>query len=116
MRLEKEVQAEIVDGLKKIGFEVWETSIRLRGKRRSWGLVVGIDPAIPDLLVGHRSWGPVRCPLEIKGEKTPLSVEQARDFGLGLLYVARSFTDAIASLKAFEDRYFLKAIAGRVTL
>lgn len=113
---EKAVQAQIVEGLKAIGLRVYETSIKLRGKRKSWGLVAGIDPGIPDLLIAHPSWGPVRCPLEIKGPTTRLSEEQQRDHDLGILYIARSLDDAILSVAAFERRYDLKPIAGRAVL
>lgn len=106
---EDQVQGTIIDGLRAMGYRVWCTTIR--GARRGSGQ----DKGIPDLLVGRKEWGPVRMPLEVKGPKTRLSAEQQGDVDDGVLYVARSWDDALEAVALFESKYGFKQIAWRVS-
>lgn len=104
---EREVQAQIVAALKTLGYLVQETSLKIRGKHNRWNLAVGIDAGISDLLVGRKSWGPIRVCLEVKGPKTVLSAKQQELYDDGLIYIVRSLDDALVSLGAIEIRFGL---------
>ena len=106
---EDQVQGTIKDGLRALGYRVWCTTVR--AQRRGYGT----DKGIPDLLIGRNEWGPVRMPLEIKGAKTKLSPEQQSDVDDGILYIARSWDDALVMVENFERRYGFKEIARRVS-
>jgi hypothetical protein len=105
---EKQVQALVVEALKKLGYLVQETSLKITGKRTKWNLAVGIDAGIPDLLVGRDGWGPIRLALEMKGPKTVLSEQQKILHGHDLIEVARSLDEALAAIAVFQQRYGLR--------
>lgn len=109
---EAQVSATIQDGLRKMGYRVFSTTVRgFYGKPGGQGY--GVDKGVPDLLVGHDSWGAVLMPLEVKGPKTPLSPEQTDLRLRGMLYVARSWDDAIESVDHFERTFGLPLLARR---
>lgn len=111
---ETDVQRTIVEGLRALGYEVWKT--QPRGVwRKSQPHGTGIDKGVPDLLVGRQSWGCLRMALEVKGPKTPLSPEQQDLYDREMLYVCRSWEDAIASLVQFEAAWGLQRVAARVS-
>lgn len=113
-KTEKDVQSEVVAAVKSLGYLVQETSIKIRGKRKRWNMIVGIDAGISDLLIGRTGWGPVRLCLEMKGPKTALSDEQKRLLDLGLIEVARSLEEAIAAIQRFQERYGLPGPTVRI--
>jgi len=107
---EEVVQKAIIRGLETYGYLVMVTSrIRKRsccGNCGTWSFAAGGDgvtKGCPDLYVSHLRW-PDACwmGIEVKGEKTPLSVEQKQLRENRRIVVARSFEDAIAAVKAFE--------------
>ena len=95
---ESEVQGQVCDGLEALGYQVWSTVVR--GWRGSRGY--GADKGVPDLLVGHPSWGVARLAVEVKGPATKLSPEQTALFESGMLIVARSFEDAVVGIAVWE--------------
>lgn len=111
---EAEIEGCIVHGLRALGYLVWKTQPRgvWAGSRRHG---TGVDKGIPDLLVAREEWGPVRLPLEIKRVGGTLSREQEELVRKGMMYVARSWEDALAALRDFETRFGFKEVARRVS-
>ena len=105
------VQKTIEEGLSYLGYIVLHTQHQYMMQtcptcgaqfRATGGY--GADKAIPDLLVRGKSW-PVGCLLgiEVKGTRTPLSEEQKLLAADGGLVVCRSWEDAEAAIRAFEE-------------
>lgn len=87
-----------------MGYRVFSTTVRgFYGGANGKGY--GITKGVTDLLIGSDEWGPVLLPLEVKGPKTPLSSEQKDLYSKGLIYVARSWEEAIAAVDNFEQLF-----------
>jgi hypothetical protein len=100
MEREEDVLAAIREGLALLGFVVLSTTVR----RVRHGY--GASPGVPDLLISRDTW-PSGCFLgiEVKGTKTRLSAAQQRLQAAGRLYICRSWEDALAAVRAFEERF-----------
>ncbi len=115
---EDEVQTTIVEGLRALGYDVQITSRQRKRcshchKYSSGG--DGVTKGVADLLVGREYWGAIRMPMEVKGTKTALSPEQTRDYARGMIYIVRSWEQAIDEVAAFEKLWRLPLIAERVS-
>lgn len=108
---EEQINQTIRDGLSALGYNVFSTTVR--GWRGQKGY--GASKGVPDLLIGRNEWGPVLMPLEVKGPKTPLSLEQADLLEKGLIYVARSWEAAIEAVAGFEEQFGFRQVARRAS-
>lgn len=98
--IEAEVQTQIVDGLRALGYEVLVTSARGRNRRET-----GVDHGVPDLFVTRRTWGLGMLGIEIKrpGGAVRWSHDRQRElFDGGQTAVARSLEEACFAIVMFE--------------
>ncbi|SRR5581483_1946943 len=101
---EADVQRAAIDLLEMLGCTVLVTS---RVRKRCWkcGMYFkggdGASKGLPDLLVRKRSWPPfLWVGIEIKGDKTAVSVEQQALSDAGDIYVCRGM-DGVEHLPQF---------------
>lgn len=106
---ESEVQECVRTGLRHMGYVVLSTSERRRGvscpKCRQWFTPTGgtgADKGVPDLLVTHDRWRGRWLGLEIKGTTGRLSPEQRALYKRGLIWVVRSWEDALRAVREVE--------------
>lgn len=109
---EEQVQATTIDGFKKMGYAVLQTTHRVKlatcprckHKHPSRG-DYGASKGVPDLLVSHPRW-PAHCWLAIEmkrpGKWTYSSDEQKELCECGRVAVATSWDEALAVLRRFE--------------
>lgn len=118
---ESEIQAGIVQGLRTYGYTVHVTSARPKRVRcegcGSWfwpaKCGTGATPGTPDLLVRRDNWPrAVWLGVEIKGEATRLSPEQRALSDTGAIVIARSFEEALAYVRQFEEGPVVRRGAG----
>lgn len=107
---EEQINSCIRDGLSALGYNVFSTTVRGWRGRKGYGA----SPGVPDLLVGRNEWGAVLMPLEVKGPKTRLSAEQESLNERGLIFVARSWEEALAAVAEFEKKFGFNQVASRV--
>jgi hypothetical protein len=94
---EREVIACIVQGLTLLGYVCLRCG-QWRADR------AGTDAGVPDLLVSSARWPEgVWLGLEAKGARTPLNAAQRALVRAGRLFIVRSWEDAIAAVRAFEE-------------
>jgi hypothetical protein len=107
---EAAVQANIVRELRKIGYEVLETSEHRKRERcpKCGASIVsnagrGCDKGIPDLLVTHESWPEGSwAGLEIKGHSTQISPEQRDLYNRFRVFIVYSLSQALDALARVE--------------
>lgn len=115
---EADVQQAIIEGLTALGYLVEVTSRQRKrcphcDRYSSGG--DGASKGLADLMIGREAWGCMRIALEVKGSHTPLSPEQDDLCRRGMIFVARSWEDAVAAVAAFEGKHGLSRVAERFT-
>lgn len=95
---ERELQAQVMSALRKLGYVVLSTSSAAAGRPKRFNDQT--SRGIPDLLVSKRGWGKW-LGLELKGsKKTPVSPEQKELSDMGLVHIVYSLDDALSVLEA----------------
>lgn len=90
-RDEHDLQGFIVGRLRHLGYVVEVSSSNVRGRRQHRG--------VSDLFVRCRDWPKAHwLHSEIKGAKTPLSVEQEEAYLMGNIVIWRSWLEACTDL------------------
>ena len=110
---EAQIQEQIVEGLRALGYEVLVTSAR--SVRQGYGA----DHGVPDLLVSHRSWDMAWLGLEVKRPDGPVRwshPEQERLWRAGRTAVVRSLEDAGFAIATFAAEVLGGMRAFRVPL
>ena len=92
---ELDLQKQIIAGLRASGFIVLSTSSAAAGRPKRFSN--HSSKGIPDLLVSRKGWSHWYG-LEVKLPKAPLKPEQQELVEMGLVFIVRSFEDAIAAL------------------
>lgn len=102
-KLESDVEAEVVGGLRLLGYTVLVTSRRVKLCPHCGGRQRGDDGAsrgIPDLIVSHPSWGRgVWLGAELKSPTGRLRPEQRELADAGRIVVWRSLEDALVTIQ-----------------
>lgn len=102
---EESIQRVIVEGLTALGFTVLVTSRRVKRCPHCGNWQRGDDGAtkgIPDLYFTRREWGNKWIGAEIKSATGRLRPEQKVLAGEGLVFVWRSWEDALEAVRQFE--------------